>query len=106
MRTNRTPFTDVCELVKRTPTRDSDGYETSVVETKTEVFCSIIGGVARTEMYEALRSGIKLSATAEIWEDDYDGERILKHETQEYSIVRVYPSGHGTLELSLEEVTR
>lgn len=103
MRSNRIPFTDICQLVAVSNLRDADGYST-VRETARQVFCSIIAGVSRAEMYEALKAGIKLSATAEIWEDDYNHESQLEHDGVRYKIIRCYPTGNGTLELALEEV--
>lgn len=102
MKTNKVPFSDDAELVKVINTEDAEGYTTRTEET-TDVICSISNGVARTEMYEAMKAGVKLSATAEIWEDDYEQQQILVHEGVRYNIIRVYPTGHGTLELSLAQ---
>lgn len=103
MKTNRAPFSDICELISVSTAKDADGYDIRT-ETEREVFCSISAGVSRTEMYEALKAGIKLSATAEVWEADYNRAELLEYEGIRYRIVRCYPSGYGTLELSLEEV--
>lgn len=105
MRTNNTPMMDICTLVKQVKTKRADGYsDIEIVEN--EVFCGISEGVSRTEFYEASKAGIQLNATAQIWEDDYSGETELIHEDTKYEIVRVYPTGSGTLELSLREVVR
>lgn len=102
MKSNRTAFCDLCSLIAVTETEDADGY-TLKAETPAEVFCSITSGVARSEMYEALKAGIKLSGTAEVWEDDFSGQTVLEHEGVRYNIVRAYPTGRGTLELSLSQ---
>jgi len=105
MKSNRAPFSDLCTLTTITTTKDADGYDV-YTESSTTVFCTISAGVARSEMYEALKAGIKLSATAEIWEADYNNAQILVYNSVRYRIVRCYPSGYGTLELSLEEEIR
>jgi hypothetical protein len=105
MRTNNTPFSDVCSLIALEKVYDASGHYTTS-ETAREVFCSISDGVVRTEYYEALKSGVKLSATAEVYADDYASETILEHNGTRYNIQRIYPTGYGTLELSLTEVIR
>ena len=105
MKSNRTPFTDVCSLITVTKISDnSKHYATE--ETATEVFCSVSKGVARAEFYEAMKTGIKLTATFEVYEDDYTGQELLVHNQIRYRVLRAFPTGYGTLELSCEEVTR
>ena len=113
MRSNRIPFTDVCNIIKETSTEDSDGYP-SIVETKREVFCSVCDGVSRSEFYEAAKAGVKLAATFEVQEVDLDfsllaeneHEELLEYAGKRYKIERTYPTGNGTLELSCSEVVR
>lgn len=104
MKSNRTPFSDICELVAITTTKDADGYGV-VTETKSQAFCSVNVGAVRSEFYEALKVGIKVSVTIEVWEEDFNGATELIHEGKRYKIGRTYPTGHGTLELSCYEVT-
>lgn len=105
MKSNRTPFSDVCELVTITATQDADGYKTTV-ETKTQVFCSVNVGVVRSEFYEALKAGVKLSVTIEVWQEDYNNATLLEFDGKRYKIERTYPTGHGTLEMTCSEVVR
>jgi len=105
MRTNRTPFTDVCKLVNASKTVDADGYETETL-TYNEVCCSIMDGVARTEFYEAFKAGLRLDLTVEIYEVDYNSNIRLVLNDKTYDIVRAYPTGYGTLELTCKEVIR
>lgn len=105
MKSNRTPFSDVCSLIAVTKI-PATGRHYSTEETATEIFCSVSKGVARTEFYEAMKAGKKLTATFEIYEDEYDGQELLEHEGKRYKIARTFPTGHGTLELSCEEVIR
>lgn len=105
MRSNRAPFTDLCTLIALEISKDEDGYD-SIDEIKREIFCSVSDGVSRSEFYEAMKAGVKLSATIEVNDGDYDKEQILEHEGIRYKIERVYPTGYGTLELSCSEVVR
>lgn len=105
MRSNRAPFTDLCTLIALKISKDKDGYD-SIDEIKREILCSVSDGVSRSEYYEAMKAGVKLSATIEVNDGDYDKEQILEHEGTRYKIERVYPTGYGTLELSCSEVVR
>lgn len=105
MKSNRAPFTDVCSLIAVTKIPDGSRHYTTQ-ETATEIFCSVSKGVARAEFYEAMKAGVKLTATMEIYEDEYEGQELLEHEGRRYKIRRTFPTGHGTLELTCEEVTR
>lgn len=105
MRTNRTPFCDVVCLVHSTKEEDKSGHYTEKLE-GCEILCSVCDGVSRAEFYEASKAGIQLSMTVEIWQEDYNGETQICYEGKLYNIVRTYPTGHGTLELSCSEVIR
>lgn len=104
-RSNRAPFTDVCRLVTIQGTEDADGYETPG-ETAKEVFCSVTHGVSRSEFYEAYKAGLSLAVIVEIWEEEYSGETVVDLMDKRYNVIRTYPTGYGTLELSCEEVCR
>lgn len=106
-KTNRTPMTDLCRLIRVESLQDADGYAAGTpAETEREVWCSFHEGAVRSEFYEAAKAGIRVSATVEIWEDDYEGETLVSIMDTRYRLVRSFPSGHGTLYLSLEEVMR
>lgn len=105
MTTNRAPFTDVCVLItERKDVSRTKHYTTE--DERTEIFCSVIDGVSRAEFYESAKAGIQLSATFEIYEDEYSGQKLLEHGTSRYKVQRCYPSGHGTLFLYCQEVIR
>ena len=105
MRANHTPFTDVCSLISVEITKDQDGYDVNK-ETSREVFCSVAEGVSRSEFYDAYKAGIQLSATFEVFDLDYEKETELEYDGTRYSIIRTYPTGYGTIELSCSEVVR
>lgn len=106
-RSNRTPFTDRITLVTEAVTgSDDDGYDVKGTPTRREIWCAFVEGVSRAEYYEAMKAGVRLSATVEIWEDDYQGERLLEYESRKFQIGRIWPTGRGTLQLYLTEVWR
>lgn len=105
MKTNRTPFTDECKLITQVKTPDGKGHYTTT-ETETELLCSVSAGVARMEFYEAYKAGVALSGTVEISEENYSKQRLLELDGVRYDILRVWPTGHGTLELTIAEVVR
>lgn len=105
IKSNNTPFTDLALLITPQETRDASGYVTTT-EISREVFCSFSVGVNRTEFYESMKAGVKLSATVEIWELDYEEEELLEHAGKRYHITRVWPTGTGLLQLYLEEAVR
>lgn len=105
MRSNRTPFADVCRLITVIKIPDASRHYTTE-ETAAEVFCSVSKGVARGEFYEAMKAGRRLTATFEVYEDEYEDQELLEHEGVRYKVVRTFPTGYGTLELSCEEVIR
>lgn len=104
-RTNRTPWMDVIKLIAVSRAKDDDGYEQET-ETERTVCCTFSEGVNRTEFYEAMKAGIRASATVELWADEYDGEERAEVNGKTYSVVRAYETGRGTLDLTLTEVIR
>lgn len=107
VKSNATPMSDICLLISTSAEKDADGYSAGRPEsTEREVWCSFYEGTVRSEFYEAAKAGIRISATVEVWEDDYEGETLVSAMDTLYRLVRSFPSGHGTLYLSLEEVMR
>ena len=106
-KTNHTPFSDVLTLIKTTETRDADGYLVgNVPAERRQVFCSFVDGASRSEFYEAAKAGIRIAATVEVWEDDYNHEKLVSISDIDYKVERTWPSGTGTLFLYLSEVIR
>lgn len=105
MKSNRTPFSDVCELLTTETVIDADGYETQT-EIAVQVFCSVNTGVVRSEYYEAMKAGLQLSVTIEIWEEEYNGAQHIRFDGKKYKVGRTFPTGHGTIEITCSEVKR
>lgn len=104
-KTNRAPWSDYVELITVSSTKNASGYEEKT-ESRREVCCNFCDGVSRAEYYEAAKAGTRVTASVELWEDDYDKERELDFEGTRYKIGRVTPTGRGTQLLYLEEVWR
>jgi len=51
---------------------------------------SRVSSVGEREFYDASQAGYDLSLRAEVWTDEYLGERLLAFDGEEYSIVRSY----------------
>lgn len=105
VRTNRTPWMDDLVLITVVRTEDSEGYTTET-ETERTVRCTFSEGITRAEFYEGMKAGIGLSASAEIWAEDFENEEICKFDGVRYKIIRTFATGRGTLDLSLSEVKR
>lgn len=105
MTSNRTPMTDVCTLISCNEVGKSNAYPVMKEET-TEVFCSFVDGAVRNEYYDALKAGMQISATIEVWEDDYAKQTRIEHGKTRYEVKRTYPSGYGTLYLMCSEAVR
>lgn len=105
-KTNRTPWCDVVKLLTYEKQEDEAGFVIPASPTEREVFCTFVNGVSRAEYYEGAKAGVRVAASVEVWEDDYERERRLVHENIMYEIGRVYPTGRGTLILYLSEVVR
>jgi len=99
-RTNKTPWMDKINLITVTETVDADGYVTKV-ETERTVRCTFTEGINRNEFYEAMKSGMQLSAVVEMWQNEYQNEKKCTYNNKKYKIVRSYETGRGTVELSL-----
>jgi len=100
IRTNKTPWMDKISLITETETVDADGYVTKV-ESERVVRCTFTEGVSRAEFYEAMKSGMQMSAIVELWQNEYQYEKKCYYNQKKYKIVRSYETGRGTIELSL-----
>ena len=105
-KTNRTPWSDVITLIREEKREDEAGFDKVDPPRRREIFCTFTEGASRAEYYEAMKAGVRISATVEVWEDDFEGERQLEHSGVRYEIGRTWPTGRGTLILYLTEVWR
>ena len=96
---------DTIKLVDIVAEIDADGYET-FEEKLTEVKCDSGNGVTRSEFYEAMKSGIKLTAAFEMWACDYGGQSLIEHNGTRYKVERTYPLADGGVQLNCSEIKR
>lgn len=96
---------DTISLVSKTKTTDPDGYETTT-ETLTTVKCDSGNGVTRSEFYEAMKAGIKLTSVFEMWACDYGGQSLIEHNGTRYKVERTYPLADGGIQLNCSEIVR
>ena len=96
---------DTISLVNAIKTTDADGYDTTT-ETLATVMCDSGKGVTRSEFYEAMKAGLKLSAAFEMWACDYGGQEYVEHNGKRYKVERAYPLDGGEMQLNCSEVVR
>ena len=76
------------------------------MEERTEVKGDSGNGVTRAEFYEAMKSGMELTAAFEMWACDYGGQKVIEHNGKRYKVERAFPLGDGVVQLNCSEVTR
>ena len=96
---------DVCDLIAIEYTKDEEGYETAV-ETRTTHFCNWTDGVGQNEFYLAHKEGFQASASVEIFDEEYNKEKIVEFHGTRYNVIRMFVRKPDTAVLILEEVTR
>ncbi len=105
---------DVVKLKTENGTiRDRDGFKVKAY-LETECFCAI-NSVRGSEVYDAMRNGIKLVFVVALNVDDYksayttvDGKTKkpsrVEYEGEEFQIIRTYQTNDKMIELSIAEV--
>ena len=93
----------VLTLIGRTTGKDKYGID-SVTETRTDVYCTL-ASVSTQEMLSASQMGVSASLRADIYSDEYDGQKIAEYDGKRYRIYRTYQSRkyQDRTELYLEE---
>lgn len=89
----------VIYLVALTWTTDTIGNPTAV-ESPREVFCNI-QSVSRSEFFEAGQYGLKPEYKVTMFEPDYQGEDLVKINSEYYSVYRTYIRQDEQIELYL-----
>lgn len=95
---------DLIVLLKETGKNDSEGYFISNMR-RHEVFAKI-KSVGRTEFYQSMRSGVKLSATFEIEASEYDAESLIEYNGKTYNVERSFNVTLDVIQLNCSEVVR
>lgn len=90
---------DIAYLVNEVLTEDDIGN--SVSETsETAVFCEI-SSVGQSEFYKAAAVGYKPQCRLKMWQDEYNGQSLVRIGNVYYSVIRNFTE-NGTTELYLE----
>ena len=110
-------FMDEITLIDIEKVRDADGY-VKEAEIGTEIFADK-KSVTRTEFYEGLKAGLKLTAAFNVRACDYGGQQFIDYDGVRYEVQRTYNSegvrlktrrtyrtDSDNLELNCTEVTR
>lgn len=108
-----TPWSDVCDLITFSSTRDAEGFETET-ETLHPVFCHWEDGVSQSEFYLSDKAGMRASAQLEvhkidlieIWPQGMGGDRFVQFNGARYRVLRHFPQSFDTETLILTEVIR
>lgn len=79
---------DVLKLIKQEYVKDEYGIS-QASETERTVYC-YVGGITRSEFFEAGRNGLNPEYVFKIFFDDYDGERLCEYDGKRYAIYRTY----------------
>ncbi len=88
-----------------TVTTEKDSLNQVVEKTRTDATVyAEISSVSQTEFFSAGRLGLQPSLKATVYDFEYGGQTIVKHNSKLYSVYRVYyVQGTDKVELYLEE---
>lgn len=95
---------EIVLIADKTDETDRDGYPIKT-ETEKTVFARK-KSVARTEFYEALRSGMNPVYIFEMFAGDYDGQRLVEYEGVRYEVARSFQTSPDCISLTCKEVRR
>lgn len=68
-----------------------------------EVYARMLS-VGEREFYDSVQAGFELELKLEVWAWEYEGEKIVRYDGVEYSVVRVYRNKQRMAELSCEKI--
>lgn len=101
-----TPWSDEISLVAFDPSQDEEGYRLPSKPSGRSVFCTFEEGVSQSEFYNSMKAGQQASASVELWQADYQGERFVCFRGRFYRVLRSFVSGFDYVTLILSEVVR
>lgn len=101
-----TPWSDIVFLLSPDPETDDEGYNIPERKPRRRVFCTFEEGVSQSEFYQADKSGLRASASVELWTADYNGEQLVLFSERLFQVIRAFQSGFDCTTLILSEVIR
>ena len=86
-------FSEVVELIEiDADARTELGGREPMVMSKLEVFANA-KSARSSEFYQAMQSGMEIVRVFEIWKEEYNEERVIKHNDKYYTVIRTYEIG-------------
>lgn len=97
----------VITLISKKPNGSDDNGNPVYIEECSEVF-AVIKGVKRSEFYSAMSAGLRPEITFEIYEFEYNGQKIVEYEdggtVRRLNVIRTYPTKGERLELTCNDI--
>lgn len=91
-------------LISQTVGNTVDEYGAPVVEETSSTIFATQNAVKRNEFYQAQSIGLRPEFTLEIFEFEYNGEKIVELDGVRYNIIRTYPVGGERIELICNDI--
>ena len=91
---------NVCYLGALADTVNDIGDYEKTLTYNTEIFCNE-KSVKYNEFYQAQAIGMKPEIVLEIKQADYNKEKFVKYEDEEYTVLRFYKTSSENIELTL-----
>ena len=89
------------QLVSEAYNKDEYGID-KVTKSNKEIFARVME-ISAKEFFNAGNANIKPAFKFVIWADEYNGAKIIKYGTTEYSVYRTYRTLENSLELYVEQ---
>lgn len=97
-------FDTVITLIPETIEQDNALNEVKIYGEGRQVYARRIRSITRNEFYQAAAQGMKPAAVLVIFFGDYQGEKVVEWQGNNYRITRTYQKpGSDDLELTIEE---
>lgn len=95
-----TMWSDICYLGETKEFTNEYGDNIEEVEYDDYIFCNTLA-IGMREFYQAQATGLKPEVKIEIKKIEYNNERYVKFEDEEYTVIRTYPANSEDIELTL-----
>ena len=92
------------DLIPETIIQDAALNEVKLYGEGRPIYVRAIRSISRNEFYQAAAQGLHPAAVLVIFAGDYEGEKVIRWDSQFYKISRTYQKpGSDDLELTVEE---
>lgn len=93
-------WSDICQLGVYVTTKNSIGDTIKTISYSGEIFCNE-KSIKQSEFYQAQATGLKPEITLELMLCDYNKEKYVKYDEEEYTVLRTYKTSTERIELTL-----